>query len=490
MGGGYYEGDIAERLRSSTTDDQIFRSQGMGARNAIDPTLNIKGKTRECRDSGEHPRTTPIVVAMDFTLSRGDDAKVVFSKVPMFFGQIKLRQYAAGPEICWVGIGDATSDKAPIQVAQFESDNKLDDWLAKMWLEGGGGGTGQESYELAAYVGAYKMELDAVTRGEKGFWFFLGDEGFYPRLSKEQVRKYIGDDLPEDLDSAVVFRELQKKFHVFFIYPRKPWTERKSDIDAEMRDRLELAGGRFLDVDIRASLRWDTYDDLDLHCIVPGGGEIFYSNNTVRKGKLDVDRNAGRKETRKPVENIRWAKGDAPKGKYKVFVRNFAFHEDNPRPIPFILELEVNGKIEKFEGVASPKGETSEKSDVTCFEFNYDPNQRTVSQDETDLYRGYDDTLIRSQWERVLPQENILMIDDPRSIVDTMLGAIALVSGSSIDEYLGDMESRGQTSQRREDTTQALSGLAEQRSTQSVDLGNLPKADSKQVKKRAKIKRL
>ena len=71
-----------------------------------------------------------------------------------------------------------------------------------------------------------------------------------------------------------------------------------------------------------------------------------------------------------------------------------------------------------------------------------------------------------------------------------MLGAIALVSGSSIDEYLGDMESRGQTSQRREDTTQALSGLAEQRSTQSVDLGNLPKADSKQVKKRAKIKRL
>ena len=131
MGGGNYNVDVAERFRESTTEDTIFRSQGLSAREKCDPSLNIKGKIRECCDSLEHPNTTPIVVVMDFTSSRGDDAKVIFAKAPMFFGQMKMRNYVPDPEICWMGIGDATCDKAPLQVAQFESDNKLDDELAK-----------------------------------------------------------------------------------------------------------------------------------------------------------------------------------------------------------------------------------------------------------------------------------------------------------------------------------------------------------------------
>lgn len=489
MGGGYYDGDVGERLRSTTNND-VFRDYGERARTECEPTLNIKRKTRECCDSTEHPNTTPIIVVMDGTLSRGDDAKVIFSKVPMFFGQLKMRNYVSDPEICWVVVGDSTCDKAPLQVAQFESDNKLDEWLAKMWLEGGGGGTGQESYQLAAYYIAKKMLLDAVKkRAKKALVFFLVDEGFYPKVSREEVERIIGDRLPADLDSAEVFAELQKMAEVYVIYPKKSWQERKADIDAEMRERLEEAGGRFRDVDIRASLRWDTYDDLDLHCVCPGG-EIWFSNKRCAKGELDVDRNAGGRETRKPVENIRWAKSDAPKGRYKVYVQNYSFHEDAANPVPFIVELEVNGKIQRFEGIASPKSrETGSASNITAFEFDYDPNQRQVSSAEKDLYAGYDDKLIKDQWASVIPKENILEIDNPKGIVDVMLGAIALTAGSSLDEYLSDMAGRGQTEKRRKDTTNALASLADKKSLPKVQVGKgLPKPPVK--KPTGKTKRL
>ena len=48
-------------------------------------------------------------------------------------------------------IGDATCDRAPLQVGQFESDNRMDDDLGRILLEGGGGGQKTESYELAMY---------------------------------------------------------------------------------------------------------------------------------------------------------------------------------------------------------------------------------------------------------------------------------------------------------------------------------------------------
>lgn len=490
MGGGYYDGDVGERYRSSVTSNEVFQSQGERARTSIDPSLDIKDKRRECRDSSEHSKTTPIVVAMDFTRSRGNDAKVIFSKVPMFFGQIKMRNYVSDPEICWMGFGDATSDKGPLQVAQFESDNRLDDWLAKMWLEEGGGGTGQESAELAAYAGAYKMDLDAADKGRGNTYFFvLTDEGFYPMIPKDIVKKIFSDNVPDDISSEQVFKDLAKKFkHVFMVFPRKLWQERKADIDAEMRERLEQAGGRFQDVDIRASLRWDTYDDLDLHVVCPGG-EVWFLNKKCSNGELDVDRNAGGRQTRKPVENIRWAKGDAPKGRYRVYVQTYAFHEypEDKKPVEFVVELELNGKVEKFEGVTSKSMTTGSRSDMTVFEFTYDPAERQVTSKEADLYRGYDDKLIKEQWAKVLPPENILEIDDPKGIVDVMLGAIALTAGSSLDEYLTDMEGRGQTQKRRQDTTQALSGLADKVGLSKVNVNqNLPKPKTSQKSKKAK----
>lgn len=356
-----------------------------------------------------------------------------------------------------------------------------------------------------AYFYARHSKLDCIRRGKKGFFFFLGDEGFYPNVSKNQVKAWVGDSLPNDLFSREIFAELQRTYNVFFVYPQKTWQERKADIDAEIRKRLQEAGGRYENVDFRASLIWNTYDDLDLHVMVePESGcgqseHIAYDNKRSRngQGELDVDRNAGGRETRKPVENIRWAKGTAVKGKYKVFVRNYARHDDNSFrnfPIPIKVEVEINGETKSFEATIS--GETVSqgshmrvtRNDVFIGEFDFDPEKRQV---DPDLYAGYQDAVIKEQWAGVIPPENILIIDDPRAIVDVMLGALAITEGSvDLDQYLVDMTGRGQTALRRNQTAKSLEHLAgSTNAIVKVDGGSLPRKDSGK-NRRGKAERL
>ncbi len=485
MGGGYYDGDVAERARSSREDSFTFSgaaSSSDPSRREVHPELNPNGKTRECMNE------TPIVVAFDVTRSRGKDAKFVYDKMPMLMGQVNMRGYVPGPAISFAAIGDATVDQAPLQVGQFEADNRLDAVLQNMWLEEGGGGTGQETYELAAYYYARHTKLESLNRGQKGYFFFVGDEGFYPKVSREHVQRVIGDTLRADIDSKEIFRELQERFHVFFIYPQKTWEERKEDIDAEIRSRVLAAGGMHGGVDIRASLIWNNRNDLDLHVVTPAGEHIYFGNKRATcGGELDVDRNVSG-ETTKPVENTRWAKGTAPRGHYRVWVRNYRFHEGGRKPTEFKVELEVNGKVEHFSGAISGHGETGEASDVACFEFDYDPSARPAEETAA-LYAGYQDETIKAQWSSVIPPENILIIEDPKSIADIILGALALSGGRDLDEYLAHMAERGQTETRKHQTAEALGALA---ATSAIVKVSQPLAVTKPPEKRraGKTKRL
>lgn len=130
-----------------------------------------------------------------------------------------------------------------------------------------------------------------------------------------------------------------------------------SGIDAEMRRRLVRAGGRFEDVDIRASLMWNNRNDLDLHCITPHGAQIYYGNKQACRfgGWLDVDMNVSG-ETDEPVENIRWAKGRAQNGHYQFFVNHYRTHYGAHRT-PFTVEIEVDGRVftvSSESGIANP----------------------------------------------------------------------------------------------------------------------------------------
>lgn len=490
MGGNSgYNGDVAERSRS--TEVQYFQAapKEVVKKLSISKLQNPKKLIRECLDSEFHPETTPIVVVMDVTLSRLKDIAILYSKLPMFMGEIYMRNYVPHPQISFAAVGDATNNDAfPIQIGEFESDNLLDDSLQAIILEnGGGGGTGQESYQLMAYFYANHSKLDANLRGKKGYLFFIGDEGFYPKVSKNEVEKIFGEKIDNDLDSIEVFKKLQEKYHVFFIYPQKKWEDRKQGIDAEIRDRVKKAGGMYEGVDIRASLIWNNRHDLDLHCITPAGQHIYYGEKDSNcGGSLDVDRNARSDNlTSKPVENIRWPKGKAKKGHYRFFVENYAYHVDPAIDNPFAVEVEINGKIQQFE-LTMPAGITGSSSRVDVISFDYDPDKREIKEAN---YSAYDDAFIKNQWASVIPSSHIITISDPKAVVDSLLGVLALTNDITLDEYVHHMAGRDQSQARQDEIRNALSEMSTNYSLEKVDLTGLF-ATSTQTDRATKTKRL
>jgi hypothetical protein len=484
MGGGNYSLDIARSYRAQDNRTS-FAQPATATPRDVHAALNPYGKRREVNNA------TPIIVALDVTRSRGDDTKLMYEKLPQLMGQIELKGYIDNPGISFCAIGDATCDRAPLQVGQFEADNRLDEELERIWIEEGGGGTGQESYELAAY---FYSRTNCVRLaqgiGKKGYCFFVGDEGFYPQVDKAQIARVIGDTVDADLPSVDTFRKLQEKFHCFLLYPHKPMAERKANIDAEIEDRVIKAGGLYAGVDVRASLLWNNGNDLDLHVMTPAGEHIFYGAKRASCGGwLDVDMNAGGAHTTKPVENVRWAKGTARPGRYRVWVRNYAFHESKREPTPFKVELEVGGRISHVEGVISPNGQTGPASDIVVGELDYDPNARAVSERVVDPYSAYADDVVLAQWGSVIPKEHILRVGDPKAIVDVLLGALAISDGKvDLDTYLTDLRELGAAAERVNEVERALAGLpSARRVSQALLVGDVPPPGASGSKKTVRL---
>jgi Ca-activated chloride channel family protein len=122
----------------------------------------------------------------------------------------------------------------------------------------------------------------------------------------------------------------------------------------EMSARLRGAGAK--SGDVRVSLLWNNFNDVDLHVIDPFGEEIFYGHKRSQSlGELDVDMNAGGRQSEKPVENIYWPLGKAPAGHYRVRVHLYANREH--RDTPFGVEVLNKGEVSTFEGLLKYTGQ-------------------------------------------------------------------------------------------------------------------------------------
>ena len=175
---------------------------------------------RESRDSDEHPTSLAISVLFDVTGSMLQVPQTLQTKLPELFGLLLRKGYVGDPQIMFGAIGDATCDRVPLQVGQFESDNRMDDQLGNILLEGGGGGQKRESYELALYYMARHTSIDCFEkRGKRGYLFVIGDEMPYRKVRRSEVEEFIGDDIGEDIPIARILAELQRTFEVYYILP-------------------------------------------------------------------------------------------------------------------------------------------------------------------------------------------------------------------------------------------------------------------------------
>lgn len=235
MGYGGYSFEAHQAITAARVD---LPAQAGFRQQEVHPLMRPHGvKVRESRDSASHPASLAITLALDVTGSMGTIPELLAKEeLP---GLIKmLMDYGiSDPQVCFMAVGDAFHDRAPLQVGQFESTGELmDQWLTWSWLEGQGGDPGHESYELALYFGARHLELDCFRlRGKRGYFFMTGDEKPYPFLSRTVVRSVLGDELEDDLPLAVVVDEAQRQLEPFFLIPD---IERRRQCERAWRDAL------------------------------------------------------------------------------------------------------------------------------------------------------------------------------------------------------------------------------------------------------------
>ncbi len=182
--------------------------------------LDPMGVNRESRDSDEHPTSLAVSVLFDVTGSMYRIPQDLQKRLPELFDAMLVNGYAVDPQLLMGAIGDANSDRVPLQVSQFESDNRIDENIRNIFLEGGGGGSNHETYELGLYFMARHTVTDCVEkRNHRGYLFMIGDELAYANVRADQVKKIMGDDIPADIPLEDIVDEVQNKYQFFFIIP-------------------------------------------------------------------------------------------------------------------------------------------------------------------------------------------------------------------------------------------------------------------------------
>ena len=199
--------------REGSAPAEIFRGE-----KSIDPLMDPRKLTvREARDSEHHPESVPIVVAFDVTGSMGH-IPTRFAKD--LLGALMLllveKGWVKDPQLCFAAVGDAVSDRAPLQVGQFESGLEMDQWLTRIWLESGGGDL-PESYLLPHWFAAHHTATDAwEKRRKKGYLFSIGDAPNKP-LVGAHVHRVFGYAPTTLVTDAAAIAAAEERYHLFHI---------------------------------------------------------------------------------------------------------------------------------------------------------------------------------------------------------------------------------------------------------------------------------
>lgn len=253
MGGGTFDtGAYATYARTTTgkSTDEIYSSRSMSK--SLDP----RGvKIRESRDSADNPNSTPLIIGIDVTGSMGIIADVLARHgLGTLFTGILDRKPITDPHVMFMAIGDAHYDSAPLQVSQFEADNRIVEQLTQIYVEHGGGGNNFESYNFAWYFAAFHTAHDSMEkRGKRGYLFTVGDEEAPGPLTTGQVKRFVGDDLVQEMSSRDMLQAAQRLYDVFHVVI-KEGSHARSHLSRVKRGWVDLLGQRVIFLDDHTKL--------------------------------------------------------------------------------------------------------------------------------------------------------------------------------------------------------------------------------------------
>lgn len=247
MGGSSFDYDDWNVTRASTSTKstrEIYSASNLDE--SIDPS-KMKGGMRESCDSDANPKSTPIIIGLDFTGSMLKIPEYMIKEgLGELFKEIYDRKPVSDPQVLFCGIGDFDAgDRAPFQVGQFESQcDLLVDGLTKFWLNGcSGGGNNYESYDIPYYFAANYTKIDSmINRGKKGFIFTIGDEPPPKKMTREAVEKLFGDRVEADIPFDKIIDEVCKSYIPFHIIIEQGSHPQHYGLDAVLDPWRDLLG--------------------------------------------------------------------------------------------------------------------------------------------------------------------------------------------------------------------------------------------------------
>jgi hypothetical protein len=195
--------------------------------------------------------------------------------------------------------------------------------------------------ELVSQVGVSTKTLDKIEE-------IYIDEFITKVLPKaESIEVLFENRHANNLVSLLAPSDLTAK-HLFKWPNNFSWSY-QGEVADSIKERVKLAGGK-VDGDLRCSLSWFNYDDLDLHMFEPkGGSHIFFGGKVSMRtgGQLDVDMNAGFSQSRTPVENICYPdRRKMLEGQYELSVKQYNKRETSD--VGFDVEIEFDGQVFSF----------------------------------------------------------------------------------------------------------------------------------------------
>ena len=177
MGSCSYDRDVYSSSSYSSWGTSAH-SEKIFNRNYLEDSLKPNGKKIISNSKN------PIIIVLDVTGSNIDFAKLVYDKLPMFYGEIESKKYLEDFDLCICAVGDAYTDDYPIQIGTPAKGIEIDSWIEKLVLESRGGGQSKESYELMAH---YLLNSCEFKQDAKPILFFIGDEAPYPNVNIKQA---------------------------------------------------------------------------------------------------------------------------------------------------------------------------------------------------------------------------------------------------------------------------------------------------------------
>jgi hypothetical protein len=195
--------------------------------------------------------TNPLIVAVDVTGSMANWPFEIFDRLPLLYST--LAQYREDLEICFAAIGDARSDRWPLQVTDFAHGYDLEQQLGSLYGEGGGGDA-PESYGLFAW---WVENHVAIPNAKDPFLIVFGDAPMHADIPRQEITTLLGDSdpredgktsswagrllgnalgAPPEIDSIRTWRRVAERWNTWFL--RRPTGRAGDEVDKQWAEAL------------------------------------------------------------------------------------------------------------------------------------------------------------------------------------------------------------------------------------------------------------